>query len=181
MDYEEFLRNKSQVSGMSGFEPTFMPEVMFPFQKHLTEWAVRKGRAAIFADCGLGKTLMSLVWAENVVRHTGGKVLILAPLAVAPQTLREATKFGLEIHHSRDGMARGSITVSNYESLHKFRADDLLAWSAMRCRARRHLTESVASKSRDSFPRCNTDSAVQQQRLRMISLNSGRFRNCSER
>ena len=126
MDYEEFLRNKSQVSGMSGFEPTFMPEVMFPFQKHLTDWAVRKGRAAIFADCGLGKTLMSLVWAENVVRHTGGKVLILAPLAVAPQTLREATKFGLEIHHSRDGMARGSITVSNYESLHKFRADDFV-------------------------------------------------------
>ena len=124
MDYEEFLRNKSQVSGMSGFEPTFMPEVMFPFQKNLTEWAVRKGRAVLLEDCGLGKTLQELVFAENCVRQTNRPALILTPLAVAAQTVREADKFGIEAHQSRSGKPAKNITVTNYESLHKFDESD---------------------------------------------------------
>ena len=121
-DYGEFLRNKSQVSGMAGFEPTFMPAVMFPFQKHLTEWAIRKGRAALFEDCGLGKTLQQLVWAENVVRQTNKPVLIATPLAVGAQTVLEAEKFGIKAKRTRDGKLDGEacVWVTNYEQLHKY-------------------------------------------------------------
>lgn len=112
-DYASFIASKSQLKDGSGFEPIWMPNPLFDFQAHLVDWAIRKGRAALFADCGLGKTLMQLVWAENVVRHTNGRVLILTPLAVTSQTVREAEKFGIEC--SRQG---GRITVTNYERLH---------------------------------------------------------------
>ena len=69
MNYNEFLDLKSQSASMSGFDPLWMPDFLFDFQKSLVEWSVRKGRAAIFADCGLGKTIQQLVWAENVVRQ----------------------------------------------------------------------------------------------------------------
>ena len=100
-----------------------MPGFLFDFQRDLVEWALRKGRAAIFADCGLGKTPMQLVWAENIARHTNGRVLILTPLAVAAQTVREAEKFG--IGASRDRHAR--LTVSNYEQLRHFDPADFVA------------------------------------------------------
>jgi hypothetical protein len=122
--YAAFLDAKMQHRGADGFEPTVMPDFLFPFQRHLTEWAVRMGRAAIFADCGLGKTPMQLVWAENVRRHTGKPVLILTPLAVAAQTIEEAEKFGIEAAQSRDGKVAAGITVTNYQRLHHFdRAD----------------------------------------------------------
>ena len=89
-DYGEFLRQKSQGGADSGFTPVWMPDFLFDFQRELVEWAVRKGRAAIFADCGLGKTPMGLTWASNVARKTGKPVLYLTPLAVASQTVREA-------------------------------------------------------------------------------------------
>jgi len=89
------------------------------------DWACRKGRAAIFADCGLGKTPMQLVWAENVVRKTNGRVLILTPLAVAFQTVREGEKFGIECTHRREGVRDGDkIVVTNYERLHHFDPND---------------------------------------------------------
>ena len=91
MSYAEFLDRKVKSDAMHGFEPTFMPDKLFPFQQDLVTWAVRKGRAAIFADCGLGKTAMQLVWARNVADHTSLPVLVLAPLAVASQTVREAS------------------------------------------------------------------------------------------
>lgn len=119
-EYTEFLREKSQVGGNHGFEPSIMPDYLFDFQSQLVEWATRKGRAAIFADCGLGKTPMQLIWAENVVRHTNGNVLVLTPLAVSAQTIREAEKFGIEVYRSRDGQTRPGITVTNYEQLHHF-------------------------------------------------------------
>ena len=81
MDYAEFLQNKADYGSDSGFEPLFMPDYLFDFQVALVDWAVRKGRAAIFADCGMGKTPMQLVWAENVIRHTYKPVLVLTPLA----------------------------------------------------------------------------------------------------
>ena len=81
-DYNSFLQTKRQLDADSGFDPVWMPDWLYDFQAVLTAWAVRKGRAAIFADCGLGKTPMQLVWAENVVRHTNQPVLILTPLAV---------------------------------------------------------------------------------------------------
>lgn len=120
MDYQEFLEDKLHFGGDSGFDPTFMPDCMMPFQVALTEWACRKGRAAMFADCGLGKTLCQLVWADNVVRKTGRPVLVLTPLAVADQTVREAEKFGLHAERSKDGKFEDSIVVANYSRLHYF-------------------------------------------------------------
>ena len=124
MDYAAFIDRKSQGGEMAGFDPLWLPDFLFDFQKALVEWAIRKGRAAIFADCGLGKTPMQLVWAENVVRKTMRPVLILTPLAVAGQTVREAQKFDIPIARSFAGEVRSTIVVSNYERLHYFNPDD---------------------------------------------------------
>ncbi len=121
-EYEEFLKSKSQLGGDHGFAPVFMPDFLFDFQKALVDWATRKGRAAIFADCGLGKTPMQLVWAENVIRKANGRVLILTPIAVGIQTVAEGEKFDIACSRSRDGTLDPSIriTVTNYEQLHRF-------------------------------------------------------------
>lgn len=124
MNYSEFLKSKSQENTNCGFKPKFMPDVLFPFQAALLEWSIRKGRALLAEDCGLGKTIQELVFAENCVRKTNKPAIILTPLAVAAQTVREAEKFGIEAAVSRDGRPAKNITVTNYESLHKFRASD---------------------------------------------------------
>src|SRR3990167_2894797 len=87
MNYATFLERKAQSSAMDGLDPLWIPEFLFPFQRAMLEWAMIKGKCAIFADCGLGKTPMQLVWAENVVRHTNKPVLILTPLAVRNRTM----------------------------------------------------------------------------------------------
>lgn len=123
--YKAFLEHKTHVGAESGFEPVWMSEKLFPFQRALVEWAVRKGRCAVFADCGLGKTFIQLTWAENVARKTGRPVLILAPLAVGFQTTLEGTKIGLEVAHRRDGRHAGDgLVVTNYERLHHFTPED---------------------------------------------------------
>jgi len=124
MNYQEFLERKSQLDGGDGFAPIWEPDFLFDFQRALVEWALKRGRAAIFADCGLGKTPMQLVWAENVCRKTDGKVLILTPLAVSQQTIEEAHKFGIEAQQSREGAVHPRITVTNYERLHYFNPTD---------------------------------------------------------
>jgi len=125
MEYKTFIDAKRHVGADHGFDPVWMPDMLFPFQKAITEWACRKGRAAIFADCGLGKTFMQLVWAENVARKTGGRVLILTPLAVAFQTVKEGEKIGVEVTHRREGLEHGDrIVVTNYERLHYFKPED---------------------------------------------------------
>jgi hypothetical protein len=126
VNYSDFLDSKRQLGGNHGFEPVWTPDFLYDFQTDLTAWAIRKGRAAIFADCGLGKTPMQLVWAENVVRHTGKRVLILTPLAVSAQTQREAEKFGIEAAVSRDGSGSAPITITNYERLHYFSPSDFV-------------------------------------------------------
>ena len=123
-DYEKFIERKSQIAGGSGFAPVYMPDFLFDFQKHLVEWALLKGKAAIFADCGLGKTPMQLVFAENVVRKTNGRALIVTPLAVCYQTIREGAKFSIECERSVDGKPGKNITVTNYERLHHFNPAD---------------------------------------------------------
>lgn len=128
--YQEFLRSKQQLGGQYGFEPIWLPDVMFPFQRDLTAWAIRKGRAALLEDCGLGKGLQALVWAENVIRHTNKPVLILAPLAVSLQFAHEAKKFGIDARVSRDGTVHPNITVTNYQQLHRF---DTNAFSGVVC------------------------------------------------
>jgi len=124
MDYAAFLARKSQLDADGGFEPVWLPDFLFDFQRALVDWACRKGRAAIFADCGMGKTPMFLVWAENVVRVTNGAVLILTPLAVAPQTLREAEKFGIQCTRAAPGPVKPGIYVTNYQRLHHLNPDD---------------------------------------------------------
>ena len=124
MNYTDFLAHKTDLGSSDGFAPLEIPDFLFPFQRHLVDWAIRRGRAAIFADCGLGKTPMQLVWADNVVRKTGKPVLILTPLAVSQQTVREAHKFGLPASQSRDGSIMSPIVVTNYEKLPKFSPND---------------------------------------------------------
>jgi len=126
MIYQDFIESKRQLSGNFGFDPIWMPDFLYPFQQSLVEWACNKGRAGIFADCGLGKTPMQLAWAENVVRKSGGNVLIIAPLAVSTQTVREGAKFGIEVTRSDDGTFKPGITVTNYERLHHFDATDFV-------------------------------------------------------
>lgn len=120
LTYDEFLDRKTHLGMNEGFEPLWMPDFLFPFQHALTTWAIEKGRAAIFADCGLGKTPMQLTWAQNVVQKTNKPVLILTPLSVGSQTAREADKFGIEAKQSRDGKVAAPITITNYQQLHKF-------------------------------------------------------------
>jgi len=122
--YTEFLHQKAQDDAIYGFDADYLPDYLFDFQHSLVEWAVRKGHAALFADCGLGKTPMQLVWAENVRRRTGKPILILTPLAVSYQTREEAHKFGLEADISRDGTIPEGITITNYERLHHFNRED---------------------------------------------------------
>jgi len=125
-EYQEFLARKAQLANRSGFEPLWMPDFLFDFQKHLVSWIVRQGRGAVFADCGLGKTPMQLVAAENVVRKTNGKVLLLTPLAVSAQAANEAAKFDIEASVSRNGNPGKNITITNYERLHHFNPDDFV-------------------------------------------------------
>ena len=158
-DYPTFLAAKLQHRGADGFEPTFMPDYLYGFQSALTEWAVRMGRGAIFADCGLGKTPMQLVWAENVRRHTGKPVLILTPLAVATQTIEEAAKFGIEAAVSRDGKVVAGITVSNYQRLHHFDRED---YAGVVC------DESSALKSFDGETRRAVTDFMHKMRYRLL-------------
>jgi superfamily II DNA or RNA helicase len=101
-----------------------MPSQLFDFQQSLVDWSVQKGRAAIFADCGLGKTTIQLTWAENVSQHTNKPVLVLTPLAVSSQTVREGEKFGIECSRSVNGSIKGRIVVTNYERLSAFNPSD---------------------------------------------------------
>lgn len=124
MEYRDFLESKRQSGFMDGFKPVSLPDFLFDFQKHLTEWSLIKGKSATFADCGLGKTPMQLVWSDNILRHTNKPVLILAPLAVSSQTIREGEKFHIEVKRSMDGNVFNGINVTNYEKLHYFNPDD---------------------------------------------------------
>lgn len=125
MNYPAFIQSKTQLGGDSGFEPLWMPDFLMEFQKSLLGWGIRKGRAAKFADCGLGKTIMQLVWAQNVIQKTNKPVLILTPLAVAAQTVREGEKFGIEVTKCSDGnFGASKCVVTNYERLHHFNPHD---------------------------------------------------------
>ena len=118
--YSDFLSRKAQLTNAGGFEPHVIPEHLFEFQAFLVDWAIREGRGAIFADCGLGKTPMELAWADNVHTETGKPVLLLTPLAVGFQIVQEAEKFGHDAALSRDGGIHAPIVVTNYEQLGKF-------------------------------------------------------------
>lgn len=124
-DYERFIASKKHSTGSFGFEPVWMPDSAFDFQKAILTKAVNKGRIGVFADTGLGKTLIQTAIAENIIRKTNGRVLILTPLAVAFQFIDEAARIGVwDIEHSKDGKFSKKIVVCNYERLHLFNPDD---------------------------------------------------------
>lgn len=124
LSYAAFLEAKRQLGGQHGFSPVWMPEFLFDFQVSLVDWATRKGRAALFCDCGMGKTPMQLVWAQNVIQYTNRPVLVVAPLAASTQTVREAAKFGIPCERSSTGAHTDGarVIVTNYERLHLFDA-----------------------------------------------------------
>lgn len=125
-NYLSFLENKKFVLESSGFDidKNELNSNMFEFQKDVVRWALAKGRAAIFAGCGLGKTICQLEWANQIHKKTGGDILILAPLAVSSQTVREGQKFGIDVTlcESQDDVSNG-INITNYEKLDKFIAN----------------------------------------------------------
>ena len=124
-DYEKFIKSKKHLLGDFGFEANYIPDIAFDFQKDIIQKAVRKGRIGVFADTGLGKTLIQLSIAQNVVQHTNKKVLILTPLAVAFQFILEAEKIGIDdIEYSKDGKHTKKIVICNYERLHYFDSKD---------------------------------------------------------
>jgi hypothetical protein len=126
-NYLEFLEKKKHSIGNFGFEANYVPEIAFDFQKFIIEKAVKKGRMAIFADTGLGKTLIQLSIAKNIIEHTNKKVLILTPLAVAFQFILEAEKLGIDdIEYSKDGKHTKKIVICNYERLHYFDSSDFV-------------------------------------------------------
>ncbi len=127
MSYTDFLANKAQMAKPSGFEPEQLGESLFPFQADITKWAIRHGRAAIWADCGLGKTLCALEWAAQVYAHTGENILILTPLAVAPQFVTEGEKFWIDVNLCRESEdVVPGINVTNYDRVERFNADDFI-------------------------------------------------------
>lgn len=125
MEYREFIESKKHSIGDFGFQANYIPDMAFDFQKYIIERAVKKGRIAIFADTGLGKTLIQLSIAKNITQHTNKRVLILTPLAVAFQFILEAEKMGIDdIEYSKDGHFTKKIVICNYERLHYFNSTD---------------------------------------------------------
>jgi hypothetical protein len=127
-NYLRFLEGKRHSIGEFGFDANYIPDIAFDFQKHIIERAVKKGRIAIFADTGLGKTLIQLSIAKNIINNTNKNVLILTPLAVAFQFIIEAQKLGIDdIEYSKDGKYTKKIVICNYERLHYFDSNDFVA------------------------------------------------------
>lgn len=129
--YHKFIKSKAITVTAKGFDVsvTELNPLLFEFQRDIVRWALGKGKAAIFADCGDGKTAMQLEWAEQIRKRTGGKVLIVAPLAVSAQTKREGEKFGIEVNicASQEDATAESVNITNYEKLEKFVASEFIA------------------------------------------------------
>lgn len=129
--YHKFIKSKAITVTAKGFDVPVaeLNPLLFEFQRDIVRWALGKGKAAIFADCGDGKTAMQLEWAEQIRKRTGGKVLIVAPLAVSAQTKREGEKFGIEVNicASQEDATAESVNITNYEKLEKFVASEFIA------------------------------------------------------
>ena len=127
MEYNEFLKTKEYSYQNTGFdiEDSELNDNLFPFQKKIVQWALKKGKCALFLDTGLGKTICQLSFADAVCKHENGKALILAPLAVSKQTKQEGEKFGINVNICRKQEdAKDGINITNYEMLQHFNPDE---------------------------------------------------------
>lgn len=154
MEYQEFLKNKRFVLDSTGFDvgrEQLNPK-MYDFQKDVVRWALAKGKSCIFADCGLGKTIMQLEWSWQIHKHTGGKVLILAPLSVCEQTKREGDEFGYKVNicESQNDVKDG-INITNYEKLDKFTANEFMAVALDESSILKSFTGKVRTAIIDNF------------------------------
>ena len=126
-DYREFLEKKKQFNVVAGFDVGDIDYGLFDFQQAIVKWACKRGRAGIFADTGLGKTAMQLAWADQVMRETGGRILILAPLCVAQQAVAEGSRIGVDVEYARKGDdVKGRIVITNYEMMDHFNPADFI-------------------------------------------------------
>ncbi len=154
LKYDDFINSKSKTFENMGIDVdrNSLNPNMFEFQKDIVRWALKKGRAAIFAECGLGKTLMQLSWADEIHKHTGGKILILAPLAVAPQTKEEGEKFGILVNicECQDDVVDG-INITNYEKIDKFTGNSFQAVVLDESSILKSFTSSTRNKLIDNF------------------------------
>ncbi len=159
--YESFLDSKAQFSGADGFNPIWIPDFLYDVQQFVADWNIRMGRSADFLDCGFGKTLIELVWAENVVRFTNRAVLILTPLAVAKQMATEGERFGLEVLRSSGGHPiTPGVYVTNYEKLHLF---DPVDFAGCVC------DESSAIKAMNGVRRAQVTEFLRTMRYRLLA------------
>jgi len=157
LTYSAFIKDKEAETIDSGFDPIkeFYPSDLLPHEDACITWACKRGRSALFLDTGLGKTLCQLTWADQVVRHTDGYVLILAPLAVSHQTKREAEKFGLSANIvAKDSeIKEPGVYIANYEKLNHFDPDifsgivldESSILKGMQGKIRRQITDSFIS------------------------------------
>ena len=127
MNYDEFLKTKIEQFKPCGFDCEPSNENLFDFQRAIVKIALKRGKSALFLDTGLGKTICQLSWADEVYKHTGKNVLILAPRAVSVQTKREGEKFGIDVNIRRTQEdVKDGINITNYEMLEHFNADEFI-------------------------------------------------------
>lgn len=149
MEYAKFIEAKSFRAEMAGFDSELKDYPLFDYQRPIVKWALKRGKAAIFADTGLGKTIMQLTWADQVAKHTKGTVLVLAPLAVSNQTIEEGEKYGISVSKADPYKSKSGVVITNYEQLHKYDSglfsgivlDESSILKGMDGRRRREITE----------------------------------------
>lgn len=156
MNYQEFISGKLAAAIPTGLEPPFnLPESLFPMQRDLVTWALKRGRAAIFADTGLGKSRMQVAWASIVHQMTGLDVMILAPLAVAQQTIVEGAEIGVHINRCREpGDVKPGLNITNYDRIHKFDCSRFGAVVLDESSCIKHHTAKTLQTLIDSFGHC---------------------------
>lgn len=170
--YQEFLATKARIVPPCGFEPPALSDALFPWQADIVRWAIRRGRACLFADTGLGKTRMQLEWARRVVEHGIERALILAPLAVAAQTVAEGAKMGIAVSRCRSQAdVQPGINITNYDRLHLFEPE---AFDAI------VLDESSCLKAEDSKTRATILSAFRHAAYRLAATATPAPNNTTE-
>ena len=154
IDYSDFLKSKEYIYSDTGFyvDLSSINNKLFDFQKVIVQWALKRGKCALFMDTGLGKTICQLEFANQIINKFGGKVIILAPLAVSKQTVQEGSKFGYTVYicNSSDDTKDG-INITNYEKLHLFNPDDFIGVILDESSIIKHFQGKVCSNIIDSF------------------------------